>query len=452
MEAKQIEGKRASQSHTHKKYNLESQLHRAWAALAFERQGLATIEGKPLRILNPGTWNPNQGPDFLHATIEAGGIALHGDVELHLSGNDWEQHGHHRDSWYNGVVLHVYLRPRKRPTLRADGSLVMELCLGDRVEARQETLLHQGLACSLTGCNHLPRDTGRWLEEMGTERLQDRAKHYQERLFALRHDWSQLLWEAVATALGGPVNAFAFHSLATHMPWSLMRKYAYSPSCLEALLFGASGLLEGVAIDSYHGQLKTDWFFFQRKHRLRVRTIDFRSHRMHPSGSAPVRIAQLAAVAAVFRPLCGLLEEPGLRSFLKEGPGVSAYWQYRYGFGNSLCTRPKELGKETRTRVVVNALAPLTLLAASVSQGKGYAEAAATSAMLLKELPAENNRITRLFGPLGLVASNALQSQGLMALHRGRCSEYRCLDCVIGQGIVSSKVGLVAQPFQDAGC
>ena len=67
------------------------------------------LEGKPLRILSPGIWNLESGPDFKSAHFLWGDKELKGDVELHLFPSSWEQHGHHKDPKYTSVVLHVSL-------------------------------------------------------------------------------------------------------------------------------------------------------------------------------------------------------------------------------------------------------------------------------------------------------------------------------------------------------
>jgi hypothetical protein len=70
---------------------------------------LKTSSGDPVHVISPGIWNQNKGPDFLKAHLLIGNSEVYGDVEIHLSANDWYHHRHHCDENYNNVVLHVSL-------------------------------------------------------------------------------------------------------------------------------------------------------------------------------------------------------------------------------------------------------------------------------------------------------------------------------------------------------
>lgn len=68
---------------------------------------LTTLEGLPIQVLSPGIWNAEAGPDFLKAHLKIGDKDLRGDVELHLTDDKWNQHGHNQDMRYDNVILHV---------------------------------------------------------------------------------------------------------------------------------------------------------------------------------------------------------------------------------------------------------------------------------------------------------------------------------------------------------
>lgn len=72
-------------------------------------KGLKTSSGLPIRVISPGIWNAEAGPDFLKAHLEIGGTVVKGDVEIHLSEQSWYSHHHHLDSKYNQVVFHLCL-------------------------------------------------------------------------------------------------------------------------------------------------------------------------------------------------------------------------------------------------------------------------------------------------------------------------------------------------------
>ena len=79
--------------------------------------GLVTQDGRRLKVLYPGRRSSSAGPDFRDCVLstDSGDIVV-GDVEVHVNAGGWRAHGHHIDSNYNGVVLHVVLAPSGRST------------------------------------------------------------------------------------------------------------------------------------------------------------------------------------------------------------------------------------------------------------------------------------------------------------------------------------------------
>jgi hypothetical protein len=85
----------------------EAFLQWIWENLMFNINGLTTVCGKSLQIIDQGNLNHTDGPDFTQASIVIDGITWHGDVEIHLQENGWKAHGHHQDRNFNTVILHV---------------------------------------------------------------------------------------------------------------------------------------------------------------------------------------------------------------------------------------------------------------------------------------------------------------------------------------------------------
>ena len=87
----------------------ERLIQKIWLRGDFQTAGLTTIREHALRIIDPGRWNLQEGPDFRDAQLEIGGRRVVGDVEVHFYMQDWYRHGHHLDPAFDGVVLHVVL-------------------------------------------------------------------------------------------------------------------------------------------------------------------------------------------------------------------------------------------------------------------------------------------------------------------------------------------------------
>jgi len=85
----------------------ENLIQYIWEKQITNRSGLQTTCGKKITITAPGTLNKNDGPDFLNAEIDIGGLKWHGAVEVHIHAKDWYVHGHQQDPAYNQIILHV---------------------------------------------------------------------------------------------------------------------------------------------------------------------------------------------------------------------------------------------------------------------------------------------------------------------------------------------------------
>ena len=80
-----------------------------WYDSSLRPKILRTDSGEEFTIINPGTWNLEEGPDFLGAEIRfiKSGKVIRGDVELHVRPSDWVAHHHSGDENYSNLVMHV---------------------------------------------------------------------------------------------------------------------------------------------------------------------------------------------------------------------------------------------------------------------------------------------------------------------------------------------------------
>lgn len=87
----------------------ENLIQWVWKNLEFNVQTLETTGGEVVKIINQGTKNSGDGPDFLNAHLLIGKMEWHGSVEIHVDAKDWNSHHHEKNHLYNGVILHVVL-------------------------------------------------------------------------------------------------------------------------------------------------------------------------------------------------------------------------------------------------------------------------------------------------------------------------------------------------------
>lgn len=121
----------------------ESMLQWVWNSLLFSTRELYTTCNKRVSVINQGTLNRSDGPDFLCADILIDGIRWSGAVELHLHSSAWKRHGHHEDANYNQVVLHVVLDSQPVPVFTKNGSCPYILNLLSYIDKKLHSFIHE---------------------------------------------------------------------------------------------------------------------------------------------------------------------------------------------------------------------------------------------------------------------------------------------------------------------
>lgn len=122
-----------------------------WNEQLFDTENLLTQCGKQIRILNQGTLNSSDGPDFKQSKILIDDLEWNGSVELHITSNGWRQHGHHTDENYNNVILHVVTESNPIPILTKSESSPFTLNLLPHLPSDLEIFLK-----NIKSSSHLP--------------------------------------------------------------------------------------------------------------------------------------------------------------------------------------------------------------------------------------------------------------------------------------------------------
>jgi hypothetical protein len=220
--------------------------------------------GGKLRVVSPGWWNLEAGPDFRNASIRLGtGAALRGDVEVHIQASGWRAHGHHKDPAYNSVVLHVVLWNDTGATCveTASGASVPQLTLEPYLTAPLPDLVDdvdpaeypEASEASTGACQSFLSSgavtvewLGQFLDHAGDHRIVQKARRAAQR----DAPDDQMLYEGIAACLGYKRNKAPLLDLARRLPWAdvRVRGQEVPPGgkrrlAVEALLFGIADLL-----------------------------------------------------------------------------------------------------------------------------------------------------------------------------------------------------------------
>ncbi|MEM8909809.1 MAG: DUF2851 family protein, partial [Bacteroidota bacterium] len=113
---------------------------------------------------------------------------------------------------------------------------------------------------------------------------------------------------------------------------------------------------------------------------------------------------------------------------------TSAYWKKHYRFDKASVEVEKTLGKSTIRLLIINTIAPFLFLYGKLRADQQFQDRALR---MLESLAAEQNSIIRQWKALGLCPKSAYQTQALLQLKRAYCDQQNCLNCAIGNAILS---------------
>lgn len=285
----------------------ERLLQSVWFHQRLLRHELTTRDGRRVRILHPGFWNKESGPDFREALVQfENETPRTGDVEVDLASAGWQAHGHERNKNFAQVILHVIWDGDVKtslPTLALKGFLdssldELALWLGsDSSQIFPEAL--QGL------CAQAWREVGadkrlEMLRQAAQVRLRSKAALLQAR--ARQAGWEQALWEGLFRALGYKHNSWAMQCLAELQASGGDTLFNSAPRAnplaVQARLFGLSGLLPDEITRAQPGTdqyVRRLWDFWWREResladRILPRSL-WRFHGLRPANHPQRRLA-----------------------------------------------------------------------------------------------------------------------------------------------------------------
>ncbi|MDP2173558.1 MAG: DUF2851 family protein [Candidatus Cloacimonadaceae bacterium] len=216
---------------------------------------LKTAGGKSLRIIYPGQYNTNRGPDFCNAIISIDGNAIGGDIEIHLNTYDWIAHSHHEDHFFNNTVLHVVLEHRQNShlTIKENGETIEILELKNQLSEDIDKLLARQRPgekpASISYCDLLSAVDADTLSSIlgyyGMRRFRSKVKRFNASL--ILSDFDQVLYEGMMEAVGYDKNKLNLLKIAQLIPYRLIREWhqqGMDALDLISIICVSSGLLE----------------------------------------------------------------------------------------------------------------------------------------------------------------------------------------------------------------
>lgn len=422
---------------------------------------VVTVDGTPVKILTPGTWNVSAGPDFQNASLVIGGVPIHGDVEIHTRTTDWTRHRHGNDPLYENVVLHVVWE-HDGEALHAPAQIL-------ELKGKLPTAWHVLLQDVEDACYPYARQVGqgqcavRWalsddealrtiLASAGLACLTAKGERFRTMCHVCGND--QAVYEKFFDCLGFRHNRQPFRTLAQQVPLEELRQYQ-DDIMVEAVLLGVAGLLPDVTQDEILPQhidyVQQLWDAWWHSGRTRV-DMTWRRNGVRPFNSPERRL--MAGIGWLkltqYQPmnwlqnLCRNCSQPKelLKAFLELDVGQS-YWEAFKDFRTKLKTPVRLLGKQRLKDILANLCLPYLL---SLETGDDGAEGMADLGReLFVILPTgqENRLLTeaahRFLSPPSRakeLLKGYCHQQGLLDIYRNFCLilDSDCSRCPFAKG------------------
>ncbi|MBO9675773.1 MAG: DUF2851 family protein [Sphingobacteriaceae bacterium] len=416
----------------------EDFLHYVWQFRSFDYNGLQTVAGESLKIINPGLLNKNAGPDFFHAKIEIGGTIWAGNVEIHLKSSDWLKHNHQKDPAYENVILHVVYE-HDAQIKRMDHTVLPVLELKNRIPA-DLVKKYEKLFLTLTDFPCIaqigtvdPLIVDSFLARTLIERFEQKTNAVIETLNELNGNWDETFYRFMARNFGFKINALPFELITKAVPQNLYSKHKDNPFQIEAIVFGAAGFLNDRFDEEYPQKLKAEFAFLKKKYNIAPVEISvWKFMRMRPQNFPTIRLAQFAALIVkanyLFSKIMAIREVNDLRNLFENLP-VNDYWKTHYHFKKEATGVNIQIGKDSVDNILLNTVALFLFAYGKYTDTPFYISRAIK---LLESLPAEENAITGKFKGAGVKIRHAFASQAILQLKKQYCNEKKCLSCGIG--------------------
>jgi hypothetical protein len=451
----------------------EPLLHLIWQYQRVRRDQLQATNGQTIRILHPGFWNHESGPDFRQAVIQFGdALAQNGDVEVDLSPQGWRAHGHQHNAAYRNVILHV-VWDTETPAGHPVPTLALKPHLDAPVEELGSCLRREPrpVPTSLLGqccppLHHLTEaERTELLHQAAQVRLESKATQLRAR--ARQVGWEQTLWEAIFGALGYKHNVWPMRRISEVLP-TLRAELPHPGSVLawQARLLGVSGLLptdlRSVPAPgcSYLQRLWNVWW--REREQFAEVTLPhslWRLNGLRPANSPQRRLALAAhwlrqadlpaRLAAWFSAAQSDSERPSsLLKILQVAD--DDFWSRHWTFRSRTLPYPQPLiGAQRVTDLAINVILPWFWIRATVGQNDSLRRLAEQCYFAWPQ--AEDNSVLRLarrrlFGDPRLPALNtAAMQQALLQIVRDFCdfSNAVCDHCPFPNLVRESVVGRI---------
>ncbi len=350
--------------------------------------------GREVRLLDPGEWNREAGPDFRNVTVLVDGEErLRGDLEIDLRASGWEQHGHAKNPEFEDVVLHLFFQSGTRRCFARTPS--------NRAVLQVQLFPPAGASVAFSGISEPLDDPAIALELISiasAHRLQKKAAKIS--MLEQLHGRRRALFQSLAEGFGYRQNQIPMALVAQRS--GVQRAVSEDG---EALLFGLAGFLRGEDFDAtpnpnrkYLRSLWEKWWPLRDKEsRMILPQSTWKFSGIRPANHPHRRIAALCLAARSLDRLLRAADSQNPDAFSKILSGIShPFWDTHWNLaGESLPegSTVALVGSNRITELLTNIFGPMVA-------ARGGDPQPCLSRLRCKPVPSSAKRIATWLCPL----------------------------------------------------
>lgn len=271
---------------------------------------------------------------------------------------------------------------------------------------------------------------------LGFERLERKNGDIMALYAECGENWPETFYMMLLRTMGGVDNKQAFLTLARTVRYGAILREKQTPQNIEAMLIGASGLLDLYPHDEYILNLKRNFEYLAAKYSITpMEPSMWKLNKIYPNNHPILRLSQVTTFLShtsdiMDRMLMCQTGEDVHRLFASE---TQPYWLTHYTPATTSRTVAKRIGQTKSDLLAINLVAQI-MFAYSAYIGSEKLRSRALS--LLEDLPSEKNSIIAQWNSYGPLARTAFDSQALLQLSFEYCRHHRCEECPVGRRLL----------------
>ena len=273
---------------------------------------------------------------------------------------------------------------------------------------------------------------------LGFERLKRKYEDIKQFFVESDQNWQQTFYIMLLRTIGGMDNKLPFTTLAHRVPYAAILRERMVPQNIEAMLIGASGLLELYPHDEYILNLKRNFSYLATKYSIQAMgPEEWKLTKIYPNNHPILRLSQIATLLThtndiMDRMLSCRSGDDVHKLFNSE---TLPYWSNHYTpASDNHRTVTKRIGRTKSDLLAINLVAQMQYAYGDYINNDTLRSRAIS---LLEDLPAENNSIIAQWKSYGPLAQTAFDSQALLQLSFEYCRHQRCEECPVGASILN---------------